>query len=201
MDNSKYETYKKIFIDNNGILRASQAIKLGVPEYVIYKMLDKGDLIRESRGFYRLKEANQISDYDLIQVSCLVPKGVICLISALYFYGLTTQIPSEVYVALESFMKKPRLKFPPIKVIYLSSNIFSLGIVEHVIDGVKVKMYNREKTIADCFKFRNKIGKEIAIEALKDYLHQPKSNINQIMEYSRAIHVDKTIRPYLESLS
>jgi predicted transcriptional regulator of viral defense system len=201
MVENKYENYKQIFLENNGILRASKAIKLGIPKHIIYLMLQDGELVKETRGLYRLTDIPPLGNPDLMQVSYLIPKAVICLVSALYFYNLTTQIPYQVSIALDRHMKKPRIQFPPLKVYYFSRNIFSVGIQEHVIDGVKVKIYNREKTIADCFKYRNSIGKDVAIEALKDYLRSPNSNANQVFEYARINKAEKIIRPYLESLS
>ncbi len=200
VESKTYESYRKIFQANQGMLRSSKAIDLGVPKHVVYEMFQKGELIKESRGLYRLKESPPPGNYDLVRVSYLIPKAVICLISALYFYDLTTQIPSGVYIALESHTKRPRVEYPPLRVFYLSSSVLSLGVVEHVVDGVKVRMYSREKTIVDCFKFRNSIGKDIAVEALKDYLRQPHRDIDQIMEFARATRVEKTIRPYLEAL-
>lgn len=201
MVDNKYENYKQIFRENNGILRVSKAIKLGIPKHIIYLMLQDGELVKETRGLYSLTDIPPMGNPDLIQVSYLIPKAVICLVSALYFYNLTTQIPYQVSIALDRHMKKPRIQFPPLKVYYFPRNMFSVGIQEHVIDGVKVKIYNREKTIADCFKYRNSIGKDVAIEALKDYLRSPNSNANQVFEYARINKAEKIMRPYLESLS
>jgi predicted transcriptional regulator of viral defense system len=198
---NKYEKYKQIYRENNGLLRVSMAVKLGIPKYVIYLMLKDGELVKETRGLYRLIDLPPMGNPDLIQVSYLIPRAVICLISALYYYNLTTQVPYQVHIAMDRDIKRPRIQFPPIKVYYLSSKIVSIGIEEHVIDGVKIRIYNREKTIADCFKFRNSIGKDVAIEALKDYMKQPNVNVNLILKYAKIIKTDKIIRPYLESLS
>jgi len=192
--------YKKVFAENNGILRASKAIELGVPKHVLYKMVEAGDLVREAQGIYRLEGSEPLGNPDLVQIALRVPRAVICLVSALYHQDLTTQIPHQVYFALPRDVKTPKIGYPPIRVFHFSEKSYQDGIVEEVVDGVKVKIYNREKTVADCFKFREKIGMDIVIEALKDYLRQPRADIQLIMKYARINRVEKIIRPYLESL-
>ncbi len=200
MAKDKFERYKELFRANNGILRVSRAIYLGIPEYVIYEMNHAGELIKESRGLYRLAETEPLGNPDFVQVSLLIPKGVLFLISALYFHELTTQIPHQVYVALPQSVKKSRINNPPIKYFYLSNKQYLAGIEEHTVDGVTVQIYGKEKTITDCFKFREQIGIDTALEALKDYMRQPSPNINLLMEYARINRVDKLIRPYVEVL-
>jgi predicted transcriptional regulator of viral defense system len=196
----KFEKYIKIFKDNNGILRAAKAIDLGVPKHVIYEMQRNGDLIQEARGLYRLALSEPLGNPDLVQVGLQIPRGVIFLISSLYFHKLTTQIPDRVYVALPQHIKKPRIDYPPLKFYYLSERPFEAGIEEHCIDGVTVKIYSREKTVTDCFKYRNQIGKELAVEALKDYMHRSSPNVNALIEYAKINRVEKIIRPYMEAL-
>jgi predicted transcriptional regulator of viral defense system len=200
MSTEKYNKYKKIFLENHGILRASKAAKLGIPRHLIYEMLDKNILVREAEGIYRLANMQPLSNPDLIQVALLVPKSVFCLISALYFYDLTTQIPHQVYVALPRNTKTPKLEYPPIKVFHFGTKAYSSGIEEKIIDGIKIQIYSREKTIADCFAYREKIGVDIAIEALKDYFLQPNPNPNEIMSYAEINRVEKTIYPYIKTL-
>jgi predicted transcriptional regulator of viral defense system len=200
MADNLYAKYKKVFEENNGILRASTAIERGVPQHVIYKMVETGDLIREAQGIYRLKESAPLGNPDLVQISLRVPKAVFCLISALYFHELTTQIPHHVYFALPRDVKTPKIQYPPIRVFHFSQEPYQVGIREHELDGVKVKIYNREKTIADCFKFREKVGMDVALEAIKDYLEQPRPNVSLLLKYARVNRVEKIIRPYLEAL-
>ena len=197
---SKYTAYKKVFEKRNGLLRVSEAIRLGVPEHIVYEMIQKGELVKEARGVYRLTDSDPLGNPDLVQVSLLVPKAVICLISALYFYELTTQIPHSVYVALPQNAGRPRMTYPPLEVFWITTSLHMVGVDEHVQDGVKVKIYNREKTVADCFKFRKRIGEEIALEALKDYVNQPNLDVHQLMEYAKLNRVEKRIMPYLKSL-
>ena len=192
--------YKKIFQDNKGILRASKAIELGVPKHMLYNMVKSGELVREAQGIYRLNESDPLGNPDLVNISLRVPKAVFCLISALYFHELTTQIPHSVYFALPRDVKTPRIEYPPIHVFHFSKKSYQSGAVEHELDGVKVKIYDREKTIADCFKFRQKVGMDVTLEALKDYLDQPNPNVTLLMNYAKVNRVEKIMRPYLEAL-
>jgi predicted transcriptional regulator of viral defense system len=191
---------EKIFQENNGILRTSQAQKLGINIRTLQEMADVGILIKESRGIYRLASLPPLSNPDLVLVSLRVPQCVICLISALAFHNLTTQIPYKIFIAIPQGNKKPRIDYPPIDVIHPSKKVYQAGIDSHSIDGVTVNLYNREKTVADCFKYRNKIGVDIAIEALKDYFNQPGSDVEKLFHYARIDSVEKTIRPYVEAI-
>lgn len=200
MADATYSKYKKLFAENNGILRASTAIELGVPKHVLYKMVETGELVRETQGVYRLSESDPLGNPDLVQISLRVPRAVICLISALYFHELTTQIPHAVYLALPRDVKTPKISYPPIRSFHFSEASYKSGIEEHALDGVPVKIYNREKTVADCFKFRQKIGMDVALEALRDSMRQPRSNVSMLMKYAKLNRVDKVMRPYLEAL-
>ncbi len=197
---AKYTTYKKVFEKYNGLLRVSEAVRLGVPEHIVYKMVQKGELVKEVRGVYRLTDSDPLGNSDLVQVSLLVPKGVICLISALYFYELTTQIPHSIYVALPQNAGRPRVAYPPLEVFWVTNSLHMVGVDVHVLDGVKVKIYNREKTVADCFKFRKRVGEDIALEALKDYINQPKLDVHKLLGYAKINRVEKLMIPYMKSL-
>jgi predicted transcriptional regulator of viral defense system len=192
--------YKKLFADHNGILRASTAIELGVPKHILYEMVKTGELVREAQGIYRLSETPMPGNPDLVNLSLRVPRAVFCLISALYFHELTTQIPHSVYFALPRDVKTPKIQYPPIRVFHFSKESYQAGIVEHDLDGVNVKIYDREKTIADCFKFRQQVGMDVALEAIKDYLRQPKLNVHLLLKYARVNRVEKIMRPYVEAL-
>jgi predicted transcriptional regulator of viral defense system len=200
MINENYTKYKRVFAENNGILRASAAVELGVPRHIIYRMVETGELIREAQGIYRLKESEPPANPDLVQISLRVPRAVICLISALYFHELTTQIPHQIHIALPRNVKTPRIDYPPIKTFHYSGRAYEEGIEQHFLDGVKMQIYSPEKTIADCFKFREKIGSDIALEALKDYLKQPEANVQLVVKYAKVDRVEKVMHPYLESL-
>lgn len=195
-----FTKYKKVFAQNHGILRASTAIELGVPQHVLYKMVAVGELVREAPGIYRLQESEPLGNPDLVQISLRVPRAVICLISALYFHELTTQIPHQVHIALPRDVKTPKIEYPPIRAFHFSETSYRSGVEERVLDGVPVKIYSMEKTIADCFKFRERIGLSIALEALKDYLKSPRPKLQLVLKYARVNRVEKVMRPYLESL-
>lgn len=193
-------SYKKVFANHSGILRASRAVELGVPRHVLYEMVKSGELVREGPGIYRLNETQPLGNPDLVQISLRVPRAVICLISALYFHELTTQIPNAVYFALPRDVKTPKVHYPPIRVLHFSEEPYNAGIVEYKVDGVKVKIYDREKTVADCFKFRQKVGMDVALEALRDYIRQPKMNVSLLLEYAKVNRVEKIMSPYVEAL-
>jgi predicted transcriptional regulator of viral defense system len=200
MVKKSFEKAEVVFRQNNGILRTAQAKELGIAQPTISRMCEAGILVKEARGLYRLADLPPLGSPDLIQTTMLVPNSVICLISALNFHDLTTQIPYRVYIALPRATKAPRIEYPPLDIVYLSAKPYAAGIEEHILDGVSVRIYSREKTVADCFKFRNKIGKDISLEALRDYVHQSDHNINELLHYARVDRVEKIMRPYLEAL-
>ena len=190
----------EIFKKHGGQLRMKEAITAGISRYRLYNLRDKGIIEQVSRGVYRLVELPPLSNPDLATVSLRYPNSVICLVSALSFHNITTQIPHEVSIAVERETRLPVLEYPPISSHRFSKNAFKKGIEEHIIDGIKVKVYNPEKTIADCFKFRNKLGMEIVLEALKLYKSRKKFEPNTLMKYARICRVEKIIKPYLESM-
>jgi len=190
----------RIFQDHNGILRTQQAIRFGIAPRTLYQMRDAGVILRESRGLYRLTDVEFGSNTDLVQVAIKIPKGVVCLISALSFHNLTTQIPHQVYIALPIYAEKPRLEYPPLRIFWLSQKAYSTGIEDYELDGIPVKIYGIEKTIADCFKFRNKIGLDVALEALREYRKIEGFNIETLLHYARIDRVARVIKPYLEAI-
>ena len=136
----------------------------------------------------------------LAQVSKRVPHGVICLLSALQFHDIGTQSPFEVWVAIDQKAAEPKIDYPPIRIVRFSGKALSEGIENHQIEGVEVKIYNKAKTIADCFKFRNKIGLDIALEALKDSRQRKLCTNDQIWEYAKLCRVSNIMKPYLEAM-
>lgn len=188
-----------IFRQHSGALHSSQAIRLGIAPRTLYALRDAGQIVEITRGIYRLVDAPPLSHADLMQVALRIPKGIICLISALAFHNLTTQIPHQVYIALPQTAEKPRLIYPPVQLFWLSPQVYSDGVEEHILDEIKVRIYSREKTIADCFKFRNKIGLDVALEALKDGLKQG-CKVETLLDYARIDRVEKVISPYLEAI-
>jgi predicted transcriptional regulator of viral defense system len=190
----------EIFNTHKGILKTSQALALGIAPRTLYAMRDAGLIRQISRGVYQLTNQETPSNPDLVNVALRIPKAVICLISALHFYGLTTQIPHKVYIALPQSAEKPRLEFPPLDIVWLSQKSYAAGISEQQVDNVLIKIYSKEKTIADCFKFRNKIGVDVALEALKEYVKMPDRQIDKLLSYARIDRVEIPISRYLEAL-
>ncbi len=190
----------EIFEAHKGILKTSQAIALGIAPRTLYAMRDAGLIRQISRGVYQLADQEPPGNPDLVSVALRIPKAIICLISALHFYGLTTQIPHKVCIALPQAAEKPRLDFPPLDIVWLSKKSYFAGITEQQVDGVPIKIYSREKTIADCFKFRKKIGIDVALEALKDYVKTPDRQLDQLLSYARVDRVENLISRYLEAL-
>lgn len=196
-----FTTVIKVFQKNHGAMRSSDAFARGVQPRTLYQMRDDGLLVQEGRGLYRLADEQVWSDPDLAIVSLQIPKGVVCLISALYFHQITTQIPHEVYMALPKDSEKPRLQYPPVRFFWISPKPFQAGIETYEKDHISIRVYGVAKTIADCFKFRNKIGLDIAIEALREGLRQKKCTPNDIQKFARINRVARVIRPYLEAVS
>jgi predicted transcriptional regulator of viral defense system len=191
---------EEIFRQHGGQLRMSEALANGITRYMLYALRDRGIIEQMTRGVYRLAELPPIGNPDLVTVSLRFPNAVICLVSALAFHGITTQIPHEVSVAVPRGARMPSLDFPPIRAHNFSDAAFGAGIEEHRIDGVPVRIYSPEKTLADCFKFRNKIGMDVTLEALKLYRTRKKFNLSEVLKYARICRVDKVMTPYLESM-
>jgi predicted transcriptional regulator of viral defense system len=187
--------------EKNKVMRSAQIFAQGIQPRTLYQMRDDGLLVQEGRGLYRLANEQIWSDPDLALVSLHIPKGVICLISALYFHQVTTQIPHEVYVALPKDSEKPRIQHPPTRFFWISPKPFKAGIEKHTIDNVDIKVYGVAKTIADCFKFRNKIGMDVALEALQEGLRQKRCAPEQILRFARINRVERIMLPYLEALA
>jgi predicted transcriptional regulator of viral defense system len=163
-------------------------------------MRDSGALEVVSRGVYRLAGGEPLGNPDLITVAARVPGGVFCLISALAFHEITTQIPHEVHVALPRGAEEPRLDHPPIKTYRFTGESFTEGVEIHKLDGVNVRIYSPEKTLADCFKFRNRVGLDTAVEAVRFYARRRSVKVDDIMRYAVICRVEKIIRPYLEAI-
>ncbi len=164
-------------------------------------MRNAGELERLGWGVYRLAELPPLSDPDLATVAKRVPQGVICLISALAYHELTTQIPHEVHLALPRTARSPVLAHPPLRVFRFSPAAFNAGIEIRAIDSVSVRIYGPEKTLADCFKFRNKIGLDVALESLRTYRSQRSARLQEVPHYARICRVEKVVRPVLEALA
>lgn len=191
---------EKTFRKHEGLLRSRQVFDLGIHPRTLYRMRDEGIIKQLSRGLYRLADLPPVSNPDLVRVALKIPNGVVCLISALAYHDLTTQVPHVVHVAIERDAEPPRLNYPPLKIYWFTGTAFSDGIETHSVDHVSIRVYSAEKTIADCFKYRNKLGLDIAMEALKRYRERGKMDIEALLRSARACRVENVMRPYLEAL-
>jgi predicted transcriptional regulator of viral defense system len=197
---AQLDSTREAFLRHDGILRTSQAIREGIHPRVLYAMRDAGQIDPLRRGVYRLADMEPMQSPDLSLVAASVPKGVICLTSALQFHGLTTQIPRTVDLAIPAHSHAPKLDYPPIQPYWFSGKAYSEGIETYSLDGIDVRIYSPAKTIADCFKYRNKIGLDIALEALRLCLHDKHMTATQILQHAQACRVKSTMKPYLEAL-
>lgn len=188
----------EIFRQHGGQLHMSEALAGGISRYMLYSLRDKGLIEQVSRGVYRLAELPPIGNPDLVTLALRFPNAVICLTSALAYHGLTTQIPHEVSVAVSRNSRLPSLDFPPVRAHKFAETVFTAGVEKHQIDGVSVQIYNQEKTLADCFKFRNKLGMDVVLEALKLYKSHKKFNFAAVLKYAKICRVEKVMKPYLE---
>jgi predicted transcriptional regulator of viral defense system len=159
----------------------------------------RGEIEQIARGLFRLAELPSPGEPDLLTVAKKVPHAVFCLLTALAFHRLTTQVPHAVEVALPRTARVPRLDHPPIKVFRFSSESLNVGIETHTLDGASIRVYCREKTLADAFKYRNKVGLDVALETLRAYRSQPKRDFQAVLKYARICRVENVIRPYLEA--
>lgn len=203
MELQEQDAFRKasaIFQQHGGLLKTTDALKAGIHPRTLYAMRDSGFLEQISRGLYRLSDMPALGNPDLVSVALKVPGGVICLISALAFQEITTQIPHAVYVAIERGARAPQLSYPPLRIFRFGGKAFREGVEAHEIDGVSVRIYSPEKTLADCFKYRNKIGLDTALEALKLYRQRKKVNVEGLLKFARICRVEKVMRPYLEAV-
>ena len=181
------EKAREIFKQNYGLLRTAEAIHLGIHPRTLYQMRDQGLLEQLAKGIYRLIEIPDFSEPDLVLVSKKIPHGIICLISALAYYEITTQ-------------RQSNLDYPPIRYFRYSEKVYNSGIENLLIGGYPVKIFNIEKTLADCIKFRNKIGMDVVIEALKMYWQSKNTNIERLYDYAKLNRVEKILQPIIETI-
>lgn len=182
-------------------LRPKDLRTINVPREYLRRLCEEGVLEHPSRGIYTLANASPTEHQSVVEVAKLVPHGIICLISALQFHGLTTEIPHEVWLAIGNKSWQPQLTYPPLRIARFSKASLEYGVEEHWISGVVVRVFDPAKTVADCFKFRNKVGLDVAIEGLRDCLQRRKATVDQIWQAAKVCRVANTIRPYLESLA
>lgn len=185
----------------HGALRPKDLDNYGIPRKYLNILFHKGSLERIAWGLYASPEAEPTENRTLVEVSKSVPNGVICLLSALQYHNLTTQVPREVWIAIDRKQRLPKKSELPIRVFRFSRDSLKKGVEKHMIEGVEIKVYNPAKTVADCFKYRNKIGLDVAIEALRDCKRQKKATNDQLWRFGKICRVTNVMRPYLEAVT
>ena len=183
-----------------GLLRASDLDAIEAPRVVLTRLTEAGLLERVSRGLYRLPSHPGSEHEGLATVAAKVPQAVFCLLTALQFHELTTQLPRQVWIAMPRGSHVPRVDYPPIKMVQMTGAVYTAGIEEHLRDGVTLRVYSAAKTVADCFKHRNKIGLDVALEALKDARAERMASADDLWRYAKVCRVANVMRPYLEAI-
>ncbi len=168
---------------------------------VLSRLVESGEIERVARGVYRLPEHPLTENYGLAMASAVVTHGVICLLSALQFHGIGTQLPSEVWIAIDRRARRPALKYPPLRIVRYSGAALTEGVESHRIEGRTVRVYNVAKTVADCFKYRNKIGLDVALEALREARRAKQASADALWRYAKINRVANVMRPYLEAVA
>ena len=184
-----------------GIIRPSDLETRGIPRARLYSLVQEGLVERRGRGIYVARDHALTADHALAQTAKRVPNGVLCLLTALRFHGLTTQSPAEVWIALPEKARKPRLDYPRLRIVRFSGKALTEGVETHPVEGVNVRLYSAAKTVADCFKFRNKIGIDVAVEALKDFSRTHRGGANELARFARICRITRVIQPYLDAIA
>lgn len=184
-----------------GILRPRDLDRHGLAHKHLSRLVDRGRLKRVARGVYVPVDAEPTENQTLVEVCKRVPKGIVCLLSAVRFHGLTTQMPFEVWIAIDRTARRPKEPRLPIRVVRFSGTALETGVERHQIAGGEVRVYSAAKTVADCFKYRNKIGLDVAMEALRDCLRLRKATIDELWKNAQVCRVANVMKPYLEALA
>lgn len=182
-----------------GIIRAEDVEAAGISRNHLYRMHKEGLLEKSAVGLYTLPEYSLTEHWSLAVVAKRLPHAVVCLISALSYHEITTQLPHEIWLTIPRGSWGPDVEYPPLNLTYVSGPAYSFGIQEYVINGVTVKIYSPAKTVADCFKFRNKVGLDVALEALREAWRSRKVTMDELVEAAGVDRVSKIMRPYLEA--
>lgn len=184
-----------------GILRSRDLTQLGIPRMTLTRLVRTGLLLRLARGLYMHPEAELTEHHSLAEACKLVPHGVICLLSALRFHGMTTQAPHEVWMAIDRKARKPQTDRLVLRIVRFPIQALRLGIERHEIEGVDVVLTSPARTVVDCFRYRNKVGLDVAVEALRDYRRMKAGTIDELWEAAGLRRVRTVMRPYLEIMN
>ena len=188
-------------VHHQGVIRLRDAMELGIHPEVLRRLTDQGKLVKIARGTYALASADISTHHDLAIASARVPSGTVCLLSALSYHEIGTQLPHEVWMMIDRRARKPRIDRPAMHFVLASGTALTLGVEEFEVDGVGVRIFDPAKTVVDCFRYRRHIGLEVAIEALRETLKHRRATPSQIDEYARQCRVASVIRPYLEAMA
>lgn len=188
-------------VRRKGLLRASELDAIGVPRVVLTRLATAGLLEKPARGLYRLADAHASEHDSLVQIATKAPQAVFCLLTALQFHQLTTQLPRQIWIGMPRGSHAPRIKYPPVKMVQFTGDAYLEGVEIVKRDGVALRVYGVAKTVADCFKHRNKIGLDVALEALKEVRASNKASVDEIWRYAKICRVANVMRPYLESIA
>lgn len=189
------------YVRDRGMVRPRDLESLDIPRAVLKRLVDRGKLIRRSRGVYTVPDHEPTRHTDLAEVCARAPGATVCLISALDFHELTTQIPHAVWIMIDRSGRRPKIERLPIHIVYASGEARTAGVETHEVEGVTVALTNPAKTVADCFRYRDHVGQDVAIEALRDCLRQRKATPSDIYEMAKIDRVSKRVRPYIEALA
>lgn len=184
-----------------GVLRAKDLDERGIPRTYLTRLCRAGVLDRPSRGVYVLKDADTTEHHDLAAACRRVPHGVVCLLSALQFHGLTTQAPFEVWLGIDRKARLPKVDHPPLRIVRFSGQALTAGVVSHEIEGVIVRVTDPARTVVDCFAYRNKVGLDVALEALRDCLRKRRATQDDIYRAAEVRRMKNVMRPYLEAVT
>lgn len=188
-------------VRSRGLVRTRDLEAQGIPRVFLTRAVRHGQLERVGRGLYGLPGRTVSAHGTLAEAACRVPKGVVCLLSALRFHGLTTQAPFEVWMAIGNKAIAPTLDYPPLRIVRFSGAALTEGVEAHVVDGVTVRITSVAKTVADCFKYRNKIGLDVALEALREAWREKRVTSDDLWRCAEVCRVANVMRPYLDSLA
>lgn len=184
-----------------GILRTRDVVAREIPRVTLTRLVQAGSLDRIGRGLYSLPDTDVSEHHALAAASRRVPQGIVCLLSALRFHGMTTQQPFEVWMAIDRKARRPSVDYPPLRIVRFAGAALTEGIQTHEIEGVAVRVTDPARTVADCFRYRNKIGVDVAVEALRDYRRERKGSLDALAKTAQARRVAEVMRPYLEALA
>jgi predicted transcriptional regulator of viral defense system len=188
-------------IKKMGLVRPMELEERGISRPQFYRLVREGLVERQARGVYAASGYVPAAEHALAQVAKRVPQAVFCLLTSLRFHGLTTQSPAEVWIALPEKARRPRLDYPRLRVARFSGKALTEGIETHRVGGVEIRVYSAAKTVADCFKYRNKVGIDVAVEALRDFTRRHRGGATELARFARICRVTRVMQPYLDAIA